>query len=508
MDYLGPLDLLLFILCAAIFTYLAGLLFYRLYLHPLAAFPGPRLAAASRWYEFYFDVIKGQRGMFVWEVERMHELYGPIVRINPDELHVKDPDWYEVLYTSGGAARDKYPPTASIFGADSSTFSTIHHEVHRRRRAALSSHFSKRTIAQTEPLLQEHVNLLSEILRKSLAGDEVVDLHLCFLAFALDTVVSHLFDFSLCLLKKPQEASRWKSTMAATAELTPFMRQFSWLSKAVNRLPSTMVGWFSPVLARPMILHEDMRRHVLRITRHDFGSSKTPSTMFRAIIDSKLLPQEKRVERIAQEGFGLVIAGSETMARSLAVATYHLLANKDVCIRLKMELEQLIPEPDVLPEHKVLQESPYLSAVIKESLRISGLVSGRLPLISPSKPLLFEGWEIPAGTPVSMTISTILQDPMCFPEPLEFLPERWLATGNENLNRYFVPFGRGSRMCLGMNLAYAELYLVLAVIFRRFDLQLFDTIRARDVDTTRDFFLGQPSADSMGIRVKVKRERT
>lgn len=50
------------------------LVLYRVYISPLSKFPGPKLAAATLWYEFYFDVLK--RGKFAWEIQRMHELYG------------------------------------------------------------------------------------------------------------------------------------------------------------------------------------------------------------------------------------------------------------------------------------------------------------------------------------------------------------------------------------------------------------------------------------------------
>ena len=121
---------------------------WRLYLSPIAKFPGPKWAALTLWYEFYFDIVKAscilysfslsfndsalsyeQRGQYFKEIDRMHSVYGkhhmpslsftalfsrsltsssgPIIRINPSEIHVKDPDWYNELYTSSTRRRDK-----------------------------------------------------------------------------------------------------------------------------------------------------------------------------------------------------------------------------------------------------------------------------------------------------------------------------------------------------------------------------------------------------------------
>lgn len=55
-------------------VYLLGTVLYRLFFHPLAKFPGPKLAASTALYEGYYDVVKG--GRYVWRVKEMHEKYG------------------------------------------------------------------------------------------------------------------------------------------------------------------------------------------------------------------------------------------------------------------------------------------------------------------------------------------------------------------------------------------------------------------------------------------------
>ena len=66
--------IIFYLLPASILSYGIGLAYYRLYISPLAKFPGPKLAALTLWYEFYYDVILS--GQYTWRIGRMHEKYG------------------------------------------------------------------------------------------------------------------------------------------------------------------------------------------------------------------------------------------------------------------------------------------------------------------------------------------------------------------------------------------------------------------------------------------------
>ena len=65
------------LLVAGVCLYSICLILYRLFFHPLSKFPGSKIAAATKWYEFYWDIISGEGGQYTWEIERMHEAYGP-----------------------------------------------------------------------------------------------------------------------------------------------------------------------------------------------------------------------------------------------------------------------------------------------------------------------------------------------------------------------------------------------------------------------------------------------
>jgi cytochrome P450 len=94
-----------------------------------------------------------------------------------------------------------------------------------------------------------------------------------------------------------------------------------------------------------------------------------------------------------------------------------------------------------------------------------------------------------------------------FPEWNSFKPERWLGDpkgpgGFKPLGQYMVAFSKGSRMCIGLNMAYAELYIGLATMFRRHRLQLHET-DITDVEFAVDMVSTQPKFGTKGVRAVV-----
>lgn len=104
-DLPATADWKLFALASVVFVVLrfTCIVIYRIYFSPLSKFPGPKLAAATHLYESYYDFWK--KGQYYKVIQRMHEVYGPLVRVTPDELSINDPDYYDTVYVNGNVRR-------------------------------------------------------------------------------------------------------------------------------------------------------------------------------------------------------------------------------------------------------------------------------------------------------------------------------------------------------------------------------------------------------------------
>ena len=158
-----------------------------------------------------------------------------------------------------------------------------------------------------------------------------------------------------------------------------------------------------------------------------------------------------------------------------------------------------IPSPPTLAD---LERLPYLSAVLAEGNRLSFGLTKRNGRTAPDELLRYGSYSIPPGTLVCTSSLAVHTNESIFPDPWEFKPERWLGQEGAKARQFQFAFGKGSRKCLGINLAYAELYLAIAAV-ANWDVELYQTDES-DVTFQHDYQVAHAKLDSKGVRAIVK----
>ncbi|KAF9019731.1 cytochrome P450 [Hymenopellis radicata] len=462
---------LFFLLVVARFLYL---LFYRLYLHPLKAFPGPRLAAVTDYYQGYFEVWKN--GMFVEHLEKLHEIYGtdfrPVVRVRPNELHFNTAEAYFAIYLPTAGFR-KDPDFYTCFGEDDAAFGMTNVQDHKIRREILNPLFSRRAILNLESFVQEKVDLFAEEIRKYKTAP--VSLFHGFRSLAMDIVTAYSYAHSFGGLTTPGFNH---PILRAVEGAIPLMTatKFFPILHALHHIPDWLGVALNPEMGGVAQLRAFLAAQVDAILRDpDHLQSVEHETIYHHLITPDLVKKGEVPSKKAliEEAMVLLIAGTDTSSNAMSMGFFHLMANESIKKKLQAELREAWPEMDTPFSYEMAERLPYLTGVIKESLRFSTGIPVSLPRVVESTTVI-DGHVVPAGCIIGVAQPFVLKNPEVFPDPLEFRPERWI--GNEQkLDKYLVVFSKGPRSCLGMTLGWCELYLSFAHLMRKFDFQLFET---------------------------------
>ncbi|KAI0120648.1 cytochrome protein [Xylariales sp. AK1849] len=486
---------------AAFIAYIFLRAVYNLYLHPLRNFPGPKLAAVGPFHEFYHDVIRD--GMFMWEVERMHQIYGPIVRVNPNELHILDPHYYSTVYAGNHRGTDKYHDAVAAFTVPKSSLATIQHKVHRLRRSILSPYFSKAAVVRLEPAIHERIGRLCSRLEETMRLGQVADLDAAFAALTADIVTTYFYGQNLDYLGYEAFKFEIRDAILGLIQFYHFTRFFPWVAETIKRLPIPIMRLIHPG-ASYLVSSQENIKDGIRASRANGDKLPSKSVIVQALEDPTVPVLERTLDRLGDEGTTIIFAGTETTARALSVGMFHILNNETILNKLREELDTLPGVPNREYTYSQLESLPYLSGAIQESLRLSHGPSVRLPRVSPDKVLKYGDHVIPPGIPVSMSSVLVHLDSSIFPDPQRFDPGRWVKPSKErvNLDRFMVAFTKGTRQCLGITLAYAEMYLTFAKLIGTFKMEIHDTT-PDDVKVYHIRLTGAPKRGRGEVKVKI-----
>ena len=175
-----------------------------------------------------------------------------------------------------------------------------------------------------------------------------------------------------------------------------------------------------------------------------------------------------------------VIAGSDTTAIALRSILYNLMRNPSTMDKLLHEIDQAQRDGKLsnpISYKESTTHLPYLHAVIKEAMRIHPSLGLLLERHVPQGGVHICNQHIPAGTIVGINPWVVHHDPVVFPEPETFLPERWIESGNEKLKEMeaaFFNFGAGSRTCIGKNFSLMEMSKIVPLLLRDYRFSLVD----------------------------------
>lgn len=410
---------------------------------------------------------------------------------------------------------------------DLAVFDTLDHEMHRVRRQPWNPYFSRQSVARLHPLLiQPLVNKFCNHLASYQAAKKPVIMTHAFGDLTADIISEYSFPEGYNNLDHLEFRGKDYDALMALSSLSHWLKQFGWLFPLLNSIPLWFTKRTSPdthlFLSREQNLVKQATEIIATYDGHIERKENTARPdLMHALLDSNLPPSEKTVEHLKASAQTTIAAGTLTTTHSLVIATYHILANPPIRKRLMEEILTFAKSDGEDLQQldfdlHTLDQMPYLTAIWYETLRVFSGISQRSQRIFPFDSLVYhssvphdpaksQDYVIPPGTAIGMTGMHIHMNPDIFPDPRAFKPERWLPLESEGarLLKYLVAFGTGSRSCIGRELAKAEVLTTIATVFGRFGgtMRLHETERARDVDTTHDYFNPAPSEQSNGMMV-------
>ncbi|XP_030835626.1 LOW QUALITY PROTEIN: cytochrome P450 4V2-like [Strongylocentrotus purpuratus] len=203
---------------------------------------------------------------------------------------------------------------------------------------------------------------------------------------------------------------------------------------------------------------------------------------------------------IREEVDTFMFEGHDTTAALASWAMFLIGHHTRVQKKLHQELDSVFGDSDRPVTADDLQKLPYLTCVLKETLRIFPSV----PIVGRDlqEDCIIDGKLAPRGTLLIIAIGSLHRDPTQFPEPLMFDPDRFLPESSSKRHPFsYVPFSAGPRNCIGQRFALMEDKVLLANVLRCFSLE--STQSLKDTMPIAELIL-RPSE---GIHMKITRRK-
>ncbi|KAI1083821.1 putative cytochrome P450 [Whalleya microplaca] len=453
-----------------ILMYQATGIIYNLFFHPLRKYPGPLLHAASR----LPYAIRHGSGTQAHHTQKLHDRYGPVVRIGPDHLSYTDTRAWKDIYGHrvGAESNTAEMPKARTFNRILRHIPTsiinADREEHSRFRRALSHGFSDNAMREQEPIIRKYIDLLLERLHQECGnGKEKLNMEAWYNWTTFDIVGDLVFGQSFRCLESIHYHP-WIEFIFTSIRFGAVLVGMTYLG--LGDLVQLIAKSGSNVILR-------VRGYTDAMVKSRLGMEKDRDDLFEGLV-KKRDEWNLSFQKLSSTAFILVLAGSETTATTLSGATYLLLTHPDILAKLNHEVRSTFNSADEITINTANKLS-YMLAILNESLRMYPPVTSGLVREVPSGGAQVAGRFVAGGTFVEVQHWAMNHSDENWKDPWVFRPERFLKSPEEAAEagdklEALQAFNVGPRNCIGRNLAYAEMRMILARIVYDFDMKLAD----------------------------------
>uniref|UniRef100_A0A182IJQ1 Uncharacterized protein n=1 Tax=Anopheles atroparvus TaxID=41427 RepID=A0A182IJQ1_ANOAO len=448
---------------------------------PFTEIPGPTFLQAIKGFQ------KGGRysGLSLLQLhQRLREDYGDIVRVSGalgkrDLVLTYRPEDFEKVFRTEGHwpvrpgfesfayYRQKERP--EIFGGMGGLV-TEHGEKWQKMRTIVNPVLMqpktiKLYVDQVDEVAREFMSIVSEL--RDSKSELPVDFDQWLNRWALETMGVLALDTRFGVLKKEQSEE--------AKQIIGLVRDVFDLMYKLEVEVSFWKYFKTPTFKKLMGVFDDLTRIVMgKIDDAKLRLENTPSHSANQSVLEKLLKIDKHVAVIMS--FDMLMAGIDTTSSGSTGILYCLAKNPDKQAKLREELRTIMPKKDspLTPEN--MRNLPYLRACIKEGLRLIQPIAGNIR--ATGRDIVLQGYRIPKDMHVAMGNAVLQRSEQHFKQSGEYLPERWLTERPEDVPNgkdaspfIFLPFGFGSRSCIGKRLAMMEMEIITARLVRQFEIR-------------------------------------
>ncbi|KAK4503146.1 hypothetical protein PRZ48_006573 [Zasmidium cellare] len=499
-------------------TAIGATIIYNLCLHPLAGIPGPLLARITPLWIFY-QCSKNRRPTLDLQ---LHEKYGSVVRISPNEVIFSNPEYFKTVYGAGSSktwGRSPFLLTHNQFAHDYDRLNMLlENDMDKLRiqRRVFGPVYSTANARKHEALIDNNDRRFAARL-KSLAG-QVLDFYVELEYLSLDIFAEMTFGEAFGAVERGDDGGQMES-MSKRWNWIGYIGFIPWLCKLQHemmkrnvpfsqfRAPFPVHAWAGKKMAQyqtAVASQNDEKAataakwsnaHIMKDTSD--GGAVPQVSMNDDLITPCLLDDLSIVSKTKQ-GVGKswatdmamtnIAAGIDTTSWTLAAVVATVGSNPHAYKKLQAELDAaltsgLIKKNTPIPYEATLS-MPYLDACMQEAMRLYPNVAVSLARIVPQEGIGLDGHYIPSGCLVGMNSKQLgLSTEIFGPNTHSFQPERWLTASKEQLGEMEsrnLGFGGPSRKCPGKNVAWVAMAKVLAGLFCNFEVEVLNQLGGKE----------------------------